>query len=73
MEPATVLYRPYTLPNPVQTDAPDMPTRFFTIGGLIWGMDPSSGRIIDVYGSPAPEGDAPGIRTKIEGFLSTLL
>ena len=37
------------------------------------GMDPSSVRIIDVYGGPAPEADAAGIRTKIEGFLSTLL
>jgi hypothetical protein len=68
MKQEPVLYS-YTVPNPFHADVFGVPMRYFAVEGQVWGRA-DSGEIVDVYGIPAPDGDVPGLRARIEGFLS---
>jgi hypothetical protein len=70
MQPETVLFRPYTLPDAGNPE--EVPTRFFVVGGWVWGISPD-GRILDLEGIAAPEDKAPEIRDRINGFIAARL
>lgn len=64
----TVFPRPHTAP-PVAASPDDMPTRFFTVAGAVWGKT-SQGDIVDVYGNPADPAQAPHLLIRINTFLA---
>jgi hypothetical protein len=68
---ATALIRPYQEPAPVAALDDDMPTRYFTLGGSVWGKT-ASGLIVDFYGTPAPPADQPAMLAAIDGFMARL-
>jgi hypothetical protein len=70
MQPETVFSRPYTLQDTGNPD--EVPTRFFVIGGWVWGMTPD-GHILDLEGAAAPADKADEIRDRINGFLAARL